>query len=474
MKRKINIWRNLDWLTIFIYLILVLIGWINIYAAVYNEEHYKIFDLTQRYGKQMLWIIAAILLIIIILIIESKFYSFFAYMFYGITILLLIIVLLFGKEVHGAKSWIDFLGFRIQPSEFAKFATSLALAKYLSSYNFKIYKLKSLIRIAVILFLPISLILLQNDTGSALVYFALILVLFREGLSVNYLIIFFLIAALFLLALIFNLLTIQIILGIVVVIFYWFNRKSFKEIFILLIIFIAFSAIVWFINYYYKFNIPNYLISLIGLGISSIVYLILAYKQKIVYIYFLISILFGSIIFTFSVDYFFNNILEPHQQKRINILLGIESDPLGDGYNINQSKIAIGSGGLTGKGFLQGTQTKYDFVPEQSTDFIFCTVGEEWGFIGTTTVILLFLFLFLRLIFIAERQRSAFSRIYCYGVISVLFFHVLINIGMTIGLTPVIGIPLPFFSYGGSSLWGFTILLFIFLRLDASRTELLL
>ena len=471
LRRRNNIWRNIDWFTIGLYFLLVFLGWINIYAAVYNEEHYSIFDVTQRYGKQLLWIITSVFIIITVMLIDSKFYSFFANIIYALVVVLLIIVLLIGTKVHGATSWFEIGSLRIQPSEFAKFATVLALAHFVSKFNFKITHIKDLFIAAAIIFTPSLLILLQNDTGSALVYFSLLFVLYREGLSVKILIIGFLVVALFILSLIFSTLNIEIGIVIIALLSAWFWRQSIKDVFFVVLIFVSVFAIVFGVDYFFILKLPLYLQLLIAVAFFSFVMLIYGLKKRIRLMFYIMPILIGSLMFTLSVDYFFNNILEPHQQKRINTLLGLESDPLGVEYNVNQSKIAIGSGGPFGKGFLQGTQTKFNFVPEQSTDFIFCTVGEEWGFVGTSIIIVLFAVFLIRLVFLAERQHSSFSRIYGYGVVSILFFHVVINIGMTIGLVPVIGIPLPFFSYGGSSLWGFTILLFIFLKLDSSRFE---
>lgn len=471
MQRRVNIWSNIDWLTVAIYLVLVVLGWINIYAAVYTEEHQSIFDLSQRYGKQLIWIAAAIVIAFIVFVIDINFYSYFAYLVYGIIIFLLIAVLIFGLEVHGAKSWFVIGNSRIQPSEFAKIATALALARYLSSYNVQINTVKSYIRIAAIILIPSLLILLQNDTGSALVYFAFLIVLYREGISENILLLGFFVVVLFILALVLEKITIILLsIGVVFIVFGFLNKKL-KHIGAGLGVLLLSSSAFYGLNELLGLGLSYYYIILAALGVSSIFYIILSIRYKIRNVAVLLILLLGSVFVTYSVDYVFNNFLEDHQQKRINVLLGLESDPYGVEYNVNQSKIAIGSGGLTGKGFLRGTQTKFDFVPEQSTDFIFCTIGEEWGFIGTFFVISVFIFFLYRLIGIAERQRSSFSRIYGYGVVSVLFFHIVINIGMTIGLMPVIGIPLPFFSYGGSSLWAFTILLFILLRLDASRLE---
>jgi len=471
MAKRNNIWANIDWITILLFLLLVFMGWLNIYAAVYNEEFQSIFDTSQRYGKQLVWIGAAFILAFIILLIDTNFYVFFSYILYGILVVLLLLVLFVGKEINGARSWFTIGSFGFQPSEFMKFATALVLARYMSTFGFKIHKLKSLATIGAIIFTPVLFILLQNDTGSALVYFSFILVLYREGLSGIVLFIGSLIALLFVLALVVPSLTLYLILiGIVLLMFLVFNTKlvQFARVSAAYLLSITlFFVLNLFVEKEYSFAD----ILMAGSVLGSVIILAVS-LQKRLRNYSIITLVFlGSILFTLSVDYAFENFLEAHHQARINELLGIESDPLGAGYNVNQSKIAIGSGGAWGKGYLKGTQTKFDFVPEQSTDFIFCTVGEEWGFVGTSVVIILFLFLLMRLIWLAERQRSGFSRIYGYSVAVILFFHFMVNIGMTIGLMPVIGIPLPFFSYGGSSLWSFTILIFIFIRLDASRFD---
>ncbi len=394
-------------------------GWLSIFTASAGEDVANLFDISTRYGKQLMWIVLSVVLAFIILIIDAKFYSTFSYYFYFGMLLVLIGVLLFGSTVAGSKSWFKFGGFAIQPAEFAKFATALAMAKYLSVYNNDLRDLKVKIRSLAILIAPALLILLQNDTGSALVYFSFVIVLYREGFSGLLLVVGVIMAVLFVTTLLF---TELYVIGALVVI----------------------TALAFFIFRHLRKH----------------------WKP-------VLGILIISSAFVFSVNYAFNNILEPHQKKRINVLLGIEQDLRGAGYNVNQSKIAIGSGGLTGKGFRNGVLTRYNFVPEQSTDFIFCTVGEEWGFIGVTTLIILYLWLLIRIIILSERQRSKFSRIYGYGVASILFFHFAVNIGMTIGLAPVVGIPLPFFSYGGSSLWAFTVLLFIFIKLDANRLNIL-
>lgn len=473
MIRKISLIKNLDWWTVFMYVLLVFLGWINIYAAVYNEEHHSIFDITQSYGKQLMWIGAAFFLAIVILIIEGKFFSAFAYPTYLFMIFLLIAVLIFGREVNGARSWFQLGPIRFQPAEFAKFATCLAISRYISQFNFKIHKIKSLVVSGVILFTPAVLIILQRDAGSALVYTVFLLVLYREGLSGVVLFIGFLSAVLFIITLLLpKLYVLLTIIGFSFVSLKFMDMRL-KQILIgLSSIFIGFT-LVWGIGKLLQMEVSVYAILLISIGLNILPFLYYIYRERLKNVIWVLLIAVGSLFFTFSVSYLFENVLESHQQERINDLLGIESDPSGAGYNVAQSKIAIGSGGFAGKGFLNGTQTKFNFVPEQSTDFIFCTVGEEWGFLGSTVVLFFLLTLILRLLFLAERQRSPFSRIYGYGVACILFFHLAVNVGMTIGLAPVIGIPLPFFSYGGSSLWAFTILLFVFLRLDANRLELL-
>lgn len=419
MRTQKSIFDNIDWLLVLLYLVLILLGWINIYAAVFNEEHSSIFDMTQNYGRQLLWIGTSVLIGLAILVIDGKFYAAFSYPIYIVIMLILVVVLVIARDVQGARSWIEIGSFKLQPSEFAKFATSMALAKYLSTLGIRMEDMKTKIYAALLILLPMAMVLLQNDTGSALVFISFIFVLYREGLSQNVLIFGFFTGVLFVLSLM----------------------------------------------------VPNSILLAIIYGLGFLSWLLMRKTWKNFVAILIITLLCSTVVL--SVDYAYTRLLQPHQRERIEVLLGKRSDPKGAGYNVNQSLIAIGSGGLTGKGFLQGTQTKYDFVPEQSTDFIFCTVGEEWGFAGTTVVLLLFLGLLYRIVFIAERQRSTYTRIYAYGVASVLFFHLMINVGMAIGLAPVIGIPLPFFSYGGSSLWSFTVLLFVLIKLDSYRMYIL-
>jgi rod shape determining protein RodA len=419
MREQRSIFEGIDWVLVGIYLTLVLMGWLNIYAAVYNEEHKSIFDFTQNYGKQLIWIIAALVIAFFILAVDGNFFTIFAFPIYIIVLMLLVLVLGYSVATKGAHSWFEIGSYKFQPSEFAKFATSLALAKFLSTLNIRFEDMTTKMMAGIIIGVPAILILLQNDTGSTLVFASFVFVLYREGLSGNILLFGLLAAILFVTALLVNKYILIGILGFISLVLYVFSRKKTKDLLI------------------------------IG-G------------------FFIISA--GSV---FSVDYVFEKVLQPHQKDRIEVLLGKKSDPKGVGYNVNQSLIAIGSGGFFGKGYLKGTQTKFDFVPEQSTDFIFCTVGEEWGFLGSVVVLGLFLALLVRIITTAERQRSQFTRIYGYCVACILFIHVGINVGMAIGVAPVIGIPLPFFSYGGSSLWAFTILLFIFVKLDAYRLQVL-
>ena len=471
MNRQNNILLNLDWITILIYLTMVILGWINIYAAVYSEEHQSILDLGQQYGKQMIWILAGLFLAICVLVVDSKFYVAFAYHIYILIILLLVAVLFLGKEINGARAWFEVGGVLLQPAELGKFATSLAIAKYMSQFNFKMGRTKSYFVLGALILLPALLILLQNDTGSALVFAVFFLVFYREGLPEVILIGGFTAIILFILALLWTQLQILVLLIIVSLVLLTFLRQSIKEGIIGFVITSLIYGILFGLKNIIGFDATPFHLLAITSIILILTFIVYGFAKHIRQAWFVLLFFIFSIAITLSVNYFYRNILISHQRDRVDNLLGIKSDLLGAGYSVHQSKIAIRSGGILGKGFLKGTQTKYNFVPEQSTDFIFCTVGEEWGFIGTTAVILLFLILLIRLIFLAERQRSSFSRIYGYGVACILFFHIVINISMTIGLAPVIGIPLPFFSYGGSSLWSFTVLLFIFIRLDASRTK---
>lgn len=407
---------TVDWLLVLLWLVMCVIGWFNIYAAVYDPDNPAIFDFSTNYGKQSLFIASALLIGLTVLVIDVKFYGSIAPIFYGITIALLIAVLFVGHNVGGNQAWISIGNFRLQPSEFAKVAVCLLLAQYLSAQSIRLPNNRTLMIAGLIVLLPVILVVMQPDHGSALAFGAFIFVFYREGyISSQFLMAVALAIALFILALLFDDWILILILAFIAGIAIFMMRKKRKAIRNILIV----------------------------LGVACI--------------------------YIPVVDFAFNTILQPHQRSRIDVILGKLDDPRGESYNLNQSIIAIGSGQFWGKGYLQGTQTKYNFVPEQSTDFIFCTIGEEWGFVGSVVILGLFLTLLLRVLYIAERQRSAFARIYGYGVASILFFHFAINIGMTIGIVPVIGIPLPFISYGGSSLWSFTILLFILLKFDVNR-----
>ncbi len=473
MKRSINIWQGIDKITIVLFLLMVIMGWFNIYAAVYNEEHKEILDLSQRYGKQFIWILATLVLAVFIVIIDSRFYLFFSYFIYAGVMLLLILVLILGKEINGARSWFEFGNISLQPSEFAKFGTALALAAYLSNRKQDLIKIKAIMPALGIMLFPTLLIALQPDMGSTIVFFAFFIVLFREGLSPFVFVSGILMVILFFLTLLIDNLYLETGLVVVALFLSWFATRNLKAWLLGLVIFIVTGGIIYILRHFIFKSMGNEIILLITIVLAGILYAYYIYSKKAMALFVIYLFLLGSVLYISAVDFAFNHVMKPHQKERVEIMLRFKSDPHGTGYNVNQSIISIGSGGFSGKGYLQGTQTKFKFVPAQSTDFIFCTVGEEWGFLGSFVIIGLYVFLLIRLIVLAERQRSVFSRIYGYGVVSILFIHFFINIGMAIGIVPVIGIPLPFLSYGGSSLWGFTILLFIFLRLDASRTEYL-
>ncbi|HKJ07268.1 MAG TPA: rod shape-determining protein RodA [Flavobacteriaceae bacterium] len=419
-SRTNNIFYGIDWLLVLFYCILVFAGWLNIYATTSTDESLNILNLSTEYGKQLLWIILSVPLILLTLLFDAKFYEKFASIIYIAILFLLIGLFIFGKNINGATSWYSFGGFSLQPSEFAKAATALAIAKLTSDKQFNLKKINAQIKVLTILALPALLITLQPDPGSALIYTAFIFVLNREGLPSAYIIIALTVLALFILTLIFGVNTILITTSLILIsiLFYlfFFRRRALR--------------LGW--------------IRIIG------VYVV-------------------SILFVFSVDYVFNNVFKQRHRDRFDIVLGKKEDVKSIGYNTNQSVTTIASGGLFGKGFLEGERTQGDFVPEQQTDYIFTTVGEEWGFLGSSFIILIFILFLIRILIISERQKTKFSRIYGYSIAAIFFFHFTINIGMVLGLLPTIGIPLPFFSYGGSALWGFTLLLFIFIRLDANR-----
>ncbi len=464
---------RIDWVSILIYAALVLMGWLNIYAAVYDEAHASIFDMGQRYGMQLVWIGVSVFLAVSILLIDDKYYHMLSYPFYWIMILVLLGVLFFGKEVNGAKAWIMIGPVAFQPTELAKFTTSLALARYMSAYSFDIHNFRNMFRVFLILLLPVAVILLQNDTGSALVYGSFLFMLYREGFNGWIYVALFMVISLFIFSFLLEPAALLVLMVIACTVAEGLTNGLWRDKLIYLSG-VLLGALLLHVGpaLLLGTGISFYVSLLISVVISLAAVFFYAYRYKLRNVFMFVLLFFGSLAFTQVVDYAFDNILQTHQQKRILDLLGLESDLKGWGYNVNQSKIAIGSGGFSGKGFLEGTQTKFNFVPEQSTDFIFCTVGEEWGFLGSALVVILFAVLIVRLIRMGERQKESFGRVYCYCAASIFLFHVLVNIGMTIGIMPVIGIPLPFFSYGGSSLISFTILLFVAIRLDMSKQEL--
>lgn len=491
MSRRRNFFKSIDWWIVALYIILVICGWVCIYGASYNFEDTVFWDINYRYGKQLLWIGLALFIGGMILLLDGEMYSVFAYGFYGGIIVLLLITLVVAPDIKGSRSWLVLGPVSLQPAEFAKTATCLALAKLMGGFDFMHgsgFTQKRIIdagMVALIMFLPFAIIILQNETGSALVTSALFIMLYREGfpgillLAGMCAVVFFIVAIRFGAESIippvpeesfgiFLVLVSAIIIHFFLILVYFGDTRYCRDLAIINALLFGGGVLA-----YKEFNIPVSFLTLCYISIAvAILYQAYRALKTWHYSYFLVGLfLVISTGYAHGASFAFNKILQPHQRTRIEVTLGMLDDPKKSGYNVNQSKIAIGSGGLEGKGFLNGTQTKLKYVPEQDTDFIFCTVGEEHGFIGCAIVLLLYTALLLRLINRAEKQKLAFNRIYGYCVASILFFHVAINVGMVTGLTPVIGIPLPFFSYGGSSLWGFTILLFIFLRLDAANDE---
>ncbi len=474
--------HSMDWWTIAIYIALLTFGWISVCGACYTYGDTNLFSIDTRSGMQIVWIGTSFLLATTIMLLDDHFFSSFAYFIYALLLLLLFVTIFNSHSIKGSHSWLVLGPLRLQPAEFAKFATSLALAKFMSHYGYNIHRWRDFIITVTLFVIPMVFIVLQRETGSALVYISLFLMLYREGMTGSVLftgvamITYFVVGiryadtpffdtptavGKFLVMLLIQLFSCGIL--------YVYSRQREEVQWITAICVFTTLAAILFSFYVIPFDI--FWVQLL-VCVLIIVYLIWKGLSDRIQSYFWIALFtFSSILFFNSAEYALNNIMEPHQRTRINVLLGLEEDLRGAGYNVNQSEIAIGSGGLGGKGFLNGTQTKLKYVPEQDTDFIFCTVGEEEGFLGAATVLLLFLALILRLIYLSERQPNDFGRIYGYCVLSIFLFHVFINVGMVLGLTPVIGIPLPFFSYGGSSLWGFTILLFIFLRIDAGRNR---
>lgn len=456
------------------YLFLVLFGWVNIFASVYSPEHSSIFDLSQRYGMQFIWIVTSMVLIVLILfILNPKIYSVLAPPIYVGVCFLLFAVIFLGKEVNGSNSWFQVGPVSFQPAEISKISTSLFLAYIMSKYNFKLLRPANALSVALTLLIPMMLIVMEKETGSALVYCGFIFLLYREGLSGWFLLFGILSIILFVVTLAVSpLASITLLFVLVGVANGIFTGTIWRH----LLILAPLTALLIYLSRLSQIEALSFIGSIkteylaLAITLTAAIFALVKYTRKRArHIKFLFLSFICSLGLIFSVQFIFNEILQPHQRARIENLLGITEDLKGAGYNVHQSKIAIGSGGFTGKGFLDGTQTKFDFVPEQSTDFIFCTVGEEWGFLGSVTVVAVYIFLIIRLIVLSERQKDNFARIYGYCVACCFFMHVFINIGMTMGLVPVIGIPLPFLSYGGSSLWSFTTLLFIFVKLDMER-----
>lgn len=468
--------KGVDWITVLLYAFLVIFGWCNLYAANYNPEVGPQFSFDAQYAKQLIWVGVSLACIGVIMLSDSKMFVEFAWIIYIGSLVLLLLVLAVGHEVYGAKSWIKIGPVLFQPAEFTKIGAALVVSRVMSRYGFS-FSFRNYVKLFAIILVPMALIILQNDTGSALVYVVFLLAMFREGLSPHLLLIGALCAVVAVASLLLDSGPVLVALAVLAVVAtqalaarggqMWLALKAFGV-----------GAVVavgaWLVMRFHlgrELIIDYYL--LIGMGAASLVIALSYVVHRLRGTWWLLTYVWVALATSFGTGYVFDNVLGDHQRTRINVLFGIEEDPLGAGYNVNQSLIAIGSGGLLGKGFLNGTQTKLDFVPKQTTDFIFCTVGEEWGFLGCTVLVAAYIFLFLRIIYLAERQHSVFSRVYGYCVAGIFFFHFAINISMAIGLMPVIGIPLPFFSYGGSSFWGFTVLLFIFVKLDTERNFLI-
>ena len=456
------------------YLFLVFVGWINIFASVYSEEHSSIFDMSQRYGMQFIWIITAFILAAsVIFVINPKVYSVLSPPIYLFVCVLLFAVIFLGKEVNGSHSWFEFGKVKFQPAEISKISTSLFLAYIMSKYGFRLGRFRDALAVTLTILIPMALIVMEKETGSALVYCGFVFLLYREGLSGWFLVFGILAILLFIVTLAVSPLAAIIILFVLHGVANGaFTRSLIKHLAVVVPISVLLGFLPKILSFEWMQGIASIDVEYIALGIVSAAAILGLWKfvgKKAGHIKLLFLSFLCSVALVFSVEFIFEKILQPHQRARIENLLGITEDLMGAGYNVHQSKIAIGSGGFAGKGFLDGTQTKFDFVPEQSTDFIFCTVGEEWGFVGSVVVIGVYLFLIIRLIILSERQKDLFARIYGYCVACCFFMHVFINIGMTMGLVPVIGIPLPLLSYGGSSLWSFTVLLFIFIKLDMER-----
>ena len=462
----------MDLWTVLLYVLIVLAGWVSLTSASYDEGTADIFSFSHFYMKQLMWIGVAWTTALVVLLLDERFYHMFVYPAYFAGLALLLGALLFGREVNGAKAWFEFGSFRVQPVEFAKIATALALARVMSEYSFSINRANDLFKVAVVICIPLFIIILQNDSGAGIVLGSFLFVLYREGLNKWLCIPVLLIAALFIVSFLLSPMTLLVTLILVCTLSEAMMNGQWRSRLVFLAVVMLSAILLCLVMALIAPGTLDLYHSLLTTTLAAVVFAVVyAYRSNMANIFITLGLFVGSLIFLPTTDYIFNSILKQHQRDRILSFLGIISDPLGTDYNVNQAKIAIGSGNFWGKGFLEGTQIKYGFVPETHTDFIFCTVGEEWGFVGSAVVLGLFCWLILRLIRLGERQQEAFGRVYCYGVASIFLFHVLVNVGMTIGLMPVIGIPLPLFSYGGSSLFAFTLLFFVAVNLDSRRRE---
>ncbi len=472
VSRFSGIFGHLDLWTILLYAVIVVLGAVSIFSASYNENSVNMFATSHFYMKQAVWIGIASCAALVVLLLDKRFFHMLAYPAYFAGLAVLVAALLFGREVNGAKAWFEFGSVRIQPVEFVKIATALALARAMSSYSFSINRPGDLLKVGMIICMPLMIIILQNDTGSGIVLGSFLFVLYREGLNKWLCIPILLIATLFITSFLLSPTSLLVLLILICTLSEAMMSGEWRSRIVYLAALALSSLLIWLVMHFAAPGAVTFYGALLAVTFLSFFFIAAyAYRANLRSIFLPVALFVGALIFLSTTGYIFDNILKPHQQNRILSFLGIRSDPLGIDYNVNQSKIAIGSGGWTGKGFLQGTQIKYGFVPERHTDFIFCTVGEEWGFLGATAVLVLMCLLIMRLMRMGERQQEPFGRVYCYCVASILLFHVLVNVGMTIGLMPVMGIPLPYMSYGGSSLVAFTMLLFIAVRLDASTRQ---
>lgn len=477
--------RNLDWFTLFIFVALVVMGWMSVCGASYDfEQGTRLLDFSSRSGMQMVWILSSFVLGTIIMCVDDRLVESLSYIIYIGFLALLFVTPMIAHDIKGSLSWIKIGSFSIQPAEFAKFATALCLAKVISTFNLDLSRWRDLIICSILVFLPMGLIIMQKETGSALVYLAFFFMFYREGMIGSILfagaaaVFYFVVGVRYAEVPLWEIPQISMGEFLVLAGIHVFSAcmmwvyTSLRKPFFQTLLFGSFAYVlaVLYARYIIPFNACWVQWIVLAVTIGYLFYL--SVREQLLAYALIALFAIGSTGFFYSVNYVLNDVLQPHQQVRIRVLLGLEDDPKGAGYNVIQAKIAIGSGGLHGKGFLNGTQTKLKYVPEQDTDFIFCTVGEEQGFVGSALVLTVFLVFILRLIHLAERQPLRFGRVFGYCVLSIFLFHVFINVGMVLGLTPVIGIPLPFFSYGGSSLWGFTILLFVFLRIDAARNRM--